>query len=251
MAGKVVAARWMHRAALTIRLRNLRESMSDEPLPERLAREVEEVARGVPRWPATVAVLILGGIYLTVSDYFTLGPSWLVLLVTTGLLIPLWISRWRGYHRMTHILAKVISGGLTFAIAGSATLLVVQLPGNTRAPLSLLREAALIWVANIVTFALWYWEIDGGGPAKRHPGRHASSDFAFPQMQQDDDGLVEGWSPGFIDYLFLAFNTSTAFSPTDTLVLSRRAKVLMMLQSSISLVVIAVLAARAINTLGS
>ncbi len=69
--------------------------------------------------------------------------------------------------------------------------------------------------------------------------------------QQDDDGLVEGWSPGFLDYLFLAFNTSTAFSPTDTLVLSRPAKVLMILQSAISLLVLAILAARAINTLGS
>lgn len=101
---------------------------------------------------------------------------------------------------------------------------------------------------NILAFAVWYWEIDGGGPARRHPGRHSSTDFAFPQ-QQDDDGLVEGWSPGFVDYLFLAFNTSIAFSPTDTLVLSRRAKLLMMAQALISLVVLAVLAARAINTL--
>ncbi len=103
----------------------------------------------------------------------------------------------------------------------------------------------------ILTFALWYRTLDAGGPAKRHPGKHASTDFAFPQQQQDDDGLVEGWSPTFLDYLFVAFNTATAFSPTDTLVLSRRMEVAMMAESAIALVVVAVLAARAINTIGS
>ncbi len=80
------------------------------------------------------------------------------------------------------------------------------------------------------------------------PGSAQQHRLRLPQQQQDDDELVEGWSPGFIDYLFLAFNTATAFSPTDTLVLSRRMKLLMMVQSLISLLVVAVLAARAINT---
>jgi len=167
------------------------------------------------------------------------------------LLVPLWLTRVRGLHHITRILALILFGVMTVAVIASAILLVALLPQGGVTPLHLLRYAGLIWVANIVTFALWYWEIDGGGPAKRHPGRHASTDFAFPQQQQDDDGLVEGWSPTFLDYLFLAFNTSTAFSPTDTLVLSRQAKVLMMLQSAISLLVLAILAARAINTLGS
>jgi uncharacterized membrane protein len=127
----------------------------------------------------------------------------------------------------------------------------VQLTHGQAQGVNLLRDAAIIWVANVVTFALWYWTIDAGGPARRHPGRHASTDFAFPQQQLDDDGIVEGWSPGFLDYLFLAFNTSTALSPTDTLVFSRHAKVLMMLQATISLVVIAVIAARAVNILAN
>lgn len=206
---------------------------------------------GVERWPATVAVLLIGGLYLLLSDRFSIGPRWLVPLVAAGLLIPLWVFRLRGHAPLTHFFARLMAIVLTLAvIASAATLFVLLLRGEV-GPLTLLRNAGVIWLVNIVTFALWYWEIDGGGPARRHPGRHASTDFAFPQQQQEDDGVVEGWSPTFIDYLFLAFNTSTAFSPTDTLVLSRLAKVLLMLQSLISLTVLAVLAAAAINKIAA
>jgi uncharacterized membrane protein len=110
----------------------------------------------------------------------------------------------------------------------------------------LLRDAALIWIINVVTFALWYWEIDGGGPLMRKVRPHEAKDFLFPQQAW---GEAETWSPRFLDYLFLAFNHSTAFSPTDTAVLSRRAKVLVMIQASLSLMAIAVLIAKAINSL--
>ena len=206
---------------------------------------------GVPRWPATIALIGLGAVFYLIAARYPLGPRWLVPAVIGLLLVPLWLSRLRGLHRLTHWLSRALVVVMTLAVIASATRLVVLLPGGVVGPLDLLRYAALIWIANIGTFALWYWEIDGGGPALRHPGRHASTDFAFPQQQLDDSGTVEGWSPGFIDYLFLAFNTSTAFSPTDTLVLSRRAKCLLMLQSLISLLVLAVLAARAINTIGN
>jgi len=206
---------------------------------------------GVARWPATIAVLLVGGLYLLISDRYSVGPSWLVLAFGVALIIPFWLARHGGRPDLAHRLAIAVNGLLTLAVAASAALLVVRLTQGKTQSLELLRDATLIWVANIVTFALWYWSIDGGGPARRHPGRHASTDFAFPQQQQDDDGLVEGWSPTFLDYLFLAFNTSTAFSPTDTMVLSRPAKLLLMAQSTISLTVVAVLAARAINTIGS
>jgi hypothetical protein len=206
---------------------------------------------GVPRWPATVALIVLGVIFFLISDRYPLGPRWSVPAGIAVLLVPLWVTRLRGLHHLTAALAKLLTMILTLAVVASAALLVALLPAGGLSAMLLLRYAALIWVANVLTFALWYWEIDGGGPSHRHPGRHASSDFAFPQQQLDDDGVVEGWSPGFIDYLFLAFNTSTAFSPTDTIVLSHRAKLLMMLQSATSLLVLAILAARAINTLGS
>ena len=103
---------------------------------------------------------------------------------------------------------------------------------------------------NVVPFAVWYWELDGGGPARRRGDRHACEDFLFPQIARGGDE-ARVWSPGFVDYLFLAFNTGTAFSPTDTAVLSRRAKVLTMAQSLIFLAVVAVLIGRAVDTLAS
>ncbi len=206
---------------------------------------------GVARWPATIAVLLVGGLYLFISGRYAVGPSWLVLAVGVALVVPFWAARRGGRHDLSRGLALAVNAFLTLAVVASAALLILRLGQGAAQALALLRDAVLIWAANILTFALWYWTLDAGGPAKRHPGRHASTDFAFPQQQQDDDGLVEGWSPGFLDYLFLAFNTATAFSPTDTMVLSRRMQVAMMTESAISLVVVAVLAARAINTIGS
>ena len=206
---------------------------------------------GVARWPATVAALIISALYLVLSDRYSAGPRWLLPVVACGLLVPLWVFRLRGHAPLALAFARLVVVALTAAVASSAGMLFWLLVHDQVQPLNLFFNASLIWFANIITFALWYWEIDGGGPAKRHPGRHASTDFAFPQQQQDDDGIVEGWSPGFIDYLFLAFNTSTAFSPTDTLVLSRHAKVLMMAQALISLLILAVLAAAAINKIAA
>ena len=192
---------------------------------------------------------MVGGVFFFLSARYTVGPRWGVFALIAALLIPLWVLRLRGLHCWTHGIAITLNAILTLAVATSAVLLLYRLTEGTEQALPLLRDAALVWGANIMVFALWYWSLDAGGPAQRHPGKHASQDFAFPQQQQDDDGNVEGWAPGFLDYLFLAFNTSTAFSPTDTLVLSRHMKVLMMLQSIISLLVVAVLAARAINTI--
>ena len=111
---------------------------------------------------------------------------------------------------------------------------------------SLLREAALLWASNVLVFALWYWELDGGGPLQRQLRGQQDGDFLFPQQAS---GNPSGWVPHFVDYLFLAFTGATAFSPTDTLPLSRLAKVLMILEALISLVILVVLAARAVNIL--
>jgi hypothetical protein len=112
----------------------------------------------------------------------------------------------------------------------------------------LLRSAAVLWATNLLVFALWYWKLDAGGPIGReNSAGPVASSFLFPQMIRQPPDLQ--WSPEFIDYLFLAFNTSTAFSPTDTAVLDAWAKIMTMLQSLISLSVLAILAARAINVL--
>ena len=116
-------------------------------------------------------------------------------------------------------------------------------------PKALLRSALALWITNILVFALWYWKLDAGGPLGRDHSRcRIASAFLFPQLSSNLEHY-DGWSPQFLDYLFVAFNTSTAFSPTDVPVLSRWAKVLMMVQASISLATIAILAARAVNIL--
>ena len=141
-------------------------------------------------------------------------------------------------------------GLVTLAVIVSVFLLVSSSSGGGTFAPALLRDATLLWVINVATFAVWYWEIDGGGPGRRHREGHVSDDFLFPQMYVDDK-FARGWSPGFLDYLFLAFNTSTAFSPTDTAFLSRRAKFLIMVQALLSLVILAVLVSRAINALAA
>jgi hypothetical protein len=130
----------------------------------------------------------------------------------------------------------------------------MRLPTHKDQPVELLRAAGALWVGNILVFASWYWRLDGGGPNERdRQGVHTDGAFLFPQMMMDQSQKrqmgEECWSPGFVDYLFLAFNTSTAFSPTDVPVLSRWAKVLMIVQSMISLATVALLAARAVNIL--
>lgn len=110
----------------------------------------------------------------------------------------------------------------------------------------LLRSAALLWLSNILVFALWYWELDGGGPTKRHATGHQAADFMFPQQENGNDG---SWAPHFLDYVFLAFTGATALSPTDTMPLTRLAKALMMVEALTALLVLSILAGRAVNIL--
>ena len=205
---------------------------------------------GLPRWPSAVALLAVGALYAVLSDGLTLGPRAFLLGLVAVLLVPSLTAHLRGSHRLARGFAFGVIGLVTLALVGSAFLLVSSsLGGGTSAP-ALLRDAALLWIINVATFAVWYWEIDGGGSAQRRREGHVSEDFLFPQMNLDDK-TAHAWSPGFLDYLFLAFNTSTAFSPTDTAVLSRRAKILMMAQALLSLLILAVLVGRAINTLAA
>src|SRR3954463_1004999 len=217
------------------------------PLPQRPPPPADARV-GVPRWPAFVAILVIGVLYFFVSDRYRLGPPWLLLAVGGVAIIAIAGLRRFGMHLATRKVAIALTALFTLLITASAVSLVTRLPGGRVAAPHLLREAGLIWVLNVLISAVWYWEIDGAGPQTRPPGHHASSDFVFPQMALADDES-NAWSPDLLDYLFLAFNTSTAFSPTDTLVLSRVAKVLMMYQAAVSLVIISVLIARGINTL--
>jgi len=205
---------------------------------------------GVPRWPVAVALLAVGVLYAVLSEGLTIGPRAFLLAFVAVLLVPLTTAHLRGSHRLARRISFGVIGFVTVAVVVSTVLLVSSaLSAGTSAP-ALLRDAALLWIINVATFSVWYWETDGGGPARRRREGHRSRDFLFPQMNLGG-GVARGWSPNLLDYLFLAFNTSTAFSPTDTAVLSRQAKVLTMMQALLSLVILAVLVSRAINALAA
>lgn len=206
-------------------------------------------ATGEPRWPAFLAMLSAAGVFWALPEPLSLGPGWLLLAVIVVLLIPIVITNSRGYFRITRLLTFGALGLITLALIASLIFLVQELPSHRELPKALLRSALLLWITNILVFALWYWKLDAGGPLGRDHSRcKIASAFLFPQLSSDREEYV-GWSPQFLDYLFVAFNTSTAFSPTDTAVLSRWAKLTTMLQSLISLSILVLLAARAVNIL--
>ncbi|HEX8721659.1 MAG TPA: hypothetical protein VF736_13570 [Pyrinomonadaceae bacterium] len=205
-----------------------------------------------PRWPAFLAVVAVAGLYKALPVYLIAVPRWLFLAVVAGLLVPAIITHVKDHHLLNRVFGFTITGVLTAGLVASVVLFIGKLPTEKAQAQGLLLSAASLWATNILVFALWYWRLDAGGPHGRdkRPG-HPDGAFLFPQMTMDagpgpgkDGGL---WSPNFFDYLFVAFNTSTAFSPTDVPVLERWAKALMMLQSLISLTVLALLAARAVN----
>ena len=202
-----------------------------------------------PRWPALVTMMADALLYFALPERLSVGPRWGLLAVVVLLLIPIITTYRLGHYNVTRFLTFAANGAITLALIGSLILLVQGLPHHKDPPGTLLFSAGALWITNVLVFALWYWKLDAGGPLGRdQPGGAAKSSFLFPQMVRQSDA-DQWWSPEFIDYLFLAFNTSTAFSPTDTAVLSRWAKAAMMMQSLISLSIIALLAARAVNVL--
>jgi hypothetical protein len=214
----------------------------------------QTLRRCEPRWPAAIALLTVGALHYALPSALTVGPDWLVLVLLVGLVMPALISTRTGYWHTAQIFGYLANGVVTLALISSLAILVARLPSHKDSPLELLMSAGALWICNVLVFASWYWRLDAGGPHERDlHGAHTDGAFLFPQMTLDQELRREmgedQWSPGFVDYLFLAFNTSTAFSPTDVPVLSRWAKGLMMIQSTISLATIAIIAARAVNVL--
>src|SRR5262249_7557228 len=171
-----------------------------------------------PRWPAVIAIISVGGLYTSLPSSLIAGPKWLFPTVVILLLVPTIIAHRTGMHRLNAILGFIVSGILTLALIVSLVLLIDALPQHKESPGDLLLSAASLWMTNILVFALWYWRLDAGGPHQRDKRReHSEGAFLFPQMTMSDETLAENgqedWSPNFVDYLFLAFNTSTAFSP--------------------------------------
>ena len=204
---------------------------------------------GVPRWPGAVALLSIGASYLALSDYVTIVPRlWLPGLMTV-LVVALLTAHARGRYRLARGISFVLLGIVTASLMLREFFLVSTLSERSASALSVLVDAVLIWVGTVVAFAVWYWELDGGGPDGRTLDSHTSEDFLFPKMDQNDGKRAIGWTPGFRDYLFVSFTTSSTFGPTDTPVLSGRVKILTVIQTVLSLVVVIVLVAWAVGTL--
>ncbi|TML92187.1 MAG: DUF1345 domain-containing protein [Actinobacteria bacterium] len=150
-----------------------------------------------------------------------------------------------GRRRAAIGLTAVLSVANLLALA----LLVTRIADGSVAGAPLLLAAAEIWTTNAIVFALWYWELDGGGPPVRLANLGGRRDFAFVQMLNPE--LAEpGWHPRFVDYLYVSFTNASAFSPSDTLPLTRWAKLLMLVQSWVSIVTVVLVAARAVSMLG-
>jgi hypothetical protein len=209
--------------------------------------------RGEARLPVVLAVIAAIVLQAVLPDRLAIRPHWLlpvlegVLLVGLSVFNPLRMNR-------SHPAARMASLGLTslMTVANgiSAGLLIRDIltgHGGTD-PSTLLGSGAAIYFTNIVAFGLWYWEFDRGGPISRADAVIPHPDFLFPQMATPEISHPD-WEPTFLDYLYVSFTNATAFSPTDTLPLSRWAKFLMATQSAIALSTLALVIARAINIL--
>jgi hypothetical protein len=219
-----------------------------------MAGEQNHLDKPEPRWQALLAVAAIGAVYLALPRDLIVGPIWLLPSLIVLLLVPTVMSHRAGKRSLNRALGLLINCIITLALIASVGLLVRSLPSHREAPLALLRSGALLWLTNVIVFALWYWRLDGGGPTRRHEQKKfGSTSFLFPQMQipHDERGqfACTGWRPRFIDYLFVAFTQSSTFGPTDAPLLARWAKVLAMIQVFISLSIVILLISRAVGVL--
>lgn len=218
-----------------------------------------------PRWQASLGVLAIVALYVTLPPRIAFGPLWLFPLVILILLVPLSVFAPHRSHESSLARAgsvALIAISTAFNVV-SLILLIATLIGargdghhGLGNGVQLLKAGVQIWITNFIVFGLWFWELDAGGPEERAKAASAShfknADFEFPQMVPGQDGMAyadQRWKPVFFDYVFLAFNTATALSPADTFPLTVTAKALMLAESAVSLVTIAIIVSRSINIL--
>ena len=215
-----------------------------------------EIDRPEPRWPAILAAFSAVALHFALPPTMRIGPPWALAFIVAVLVVAAAVTRRTGRHHANSMIGYaillVLTGGLLF---GVLSLILALVHHKADAP-ALLQSAAVLWATNVIVFASWYWRLDAGGPnARERRDAHTEGAFLFPQMTfpaPSGDATIaeeEGWRPHFVDYLFVAFNTSTAFSPTDAPVLSKWAKIAMMAQAIISFMTVVLIAARAVNIL--
>jgi hypothetical protein len=206
-----------------------------------------------PLWHIEIAVLIAIGLQVILSNELTIGPKYLLAVMELLLLVGLRLTAPATHDaasRFRRFTGLLLTGLVSFVNISSLFLVCKHLLGGSYSSgRQLIFSAIAIYLTNIIVFGLWYWQLDGGGPGNR--GTHRPPvDFLFPQMNTSAEVTQEpDWKPSFTDYLFVSITNGTAFSPTDALPLTHRAKLMMAVQALVSLATVALVAARAINIL--
>ena len=228
---------------------------------ERLAQDAERhvpswLQPGDPenRWPVVLAILAAVALQRAIPERYTVVPRWpLIAMELLLLVVLLGINPLRLSRKTT--IGRWVSLGLTAALTvdntASAVVLATRILSGevSNNAAVLLGSGAAIFVTNVIAFGIWYWELDRGGPFARGAGEQPYPDFLVPQMS-DPDKARPDWRPTFVDYLYVSFTNVVAFSPTDTMPLSRWAKLMMTVQALVSMSTIALVIARAVNVLG-
>jgi hypothetical protein len=212
-----------------------------------------------PRWHSSLAVIAILVLYCTLPAKLTIGPTWLALVLVLGLLIPLSILAPRRHaetvwQRAASVTLIAVVNLFNLASVVLLTAGIVTRHAAVTDGVALLQAGGQIWLTNVLVFGLWYWEIDGGGPAQRSRAPSAmafeTTDFLFPQMMLSDERLAaidRDWKPLFLDYLYVAFTDALAFSPTDAMPISRTVKMLMAMEAIISFLTVAIVVSRAVG----
>ena len=207
-----------------------------------------------PRWPPALAILVVLFLLAVLPHHVRVMPVWVFHLAALAVLVAMAAVTLNSANTLWQRIERVLIILLAVAYIANTSVELVDMigiitlhPSKTNA-FALLSSSVAIWVANVLTFSMLYWQIDRGGPYARASKVSIKPDWLFPQAAAPED-VPPDWRPLFLDYLFLGYNTATAFSPTDVLPLTRRAKMLMMLESTISLLTLVIVVSRAINVL--
>ncbi|HWU56221.1 MAG TPA: hypothetical protein VN175_12015 [Rhizomicrobium sp.] len=232
------------------------------PAPAILPQRIDLASAGQtllePRWPVAVAVLASTLLLGLLPDRIRLLPpglSWVLGLIATMPIIAVGLNGarrpyWLRVERAVILFLFVLAAPAMVINLTNVVTVMVERPADISG-IQLLSSSIGVWITNVIIFALLYWQIDRGGPERRLNHASTMPDWLFPQESAPREDVSPDWRPTFVDYLYLAYSTATAFSTTDAMPLTPRSKLLMMLESSFSLMTVVVVASRAINILGS
>jgi hypothetical protein len=229
------------------------EIAAAESVPRRMEPAWRRATEGEHRLPVAAVVAIAIALQIVLPNRLVINPAWLLPSLEGALMVGLIAANPRRINRTSNLLRAAsvsLIALISLANAWSSGKLIDELVNGAAGSDAalLLERGASIYVTNIIVFALWYWEWDRGGPVARARGLRRYPDFLFPQMAQPDLAPPD-WTATFVDYLYVSFTNATAFSPTDVMPMSRWTKMLMLLQSSVALLTVAMVIARAVNIL--